>query len=244
MSATNFRVRYRLTDAPITFEGELTDLSRIDVQALDLARPIKNYRGQTHVGGWYYFVKAKRHLRFESGLERLRLMLLDYDPDITLVAPQPFQLLFHQEGRALSHVPDLLIVRPGRVRLVEDVKPLKFVDRPANVLAFAATRQACERAGLEYSVWSEPPAVVAHNIRYLAGYRRVPQHLDEYAPVLLDLARDTILLGTLASLAGPNHWVRPVLYHLVWTHRLTLDLTRPLSNRSEVSPGSRYRGKT
>lgn len=239
MSATDLRVRYRLLDVPDPVEGEITDLARLDVQGLDLAREIKNYHGQTHVGGWYYFSKLQRHLRYESGLERLRLMMLDHDPEVTVVATQPFQLLFHHEGKPFSHVPDLLMVRPGLRRRVEDVKPLKFLDKPVNVLAFSVTQDACDRAGLEYLVWSEPPAVVAHNVRYLAGYRRVPTYLSQYAPVLLEHAQDGVPLGTLAHLAGPNHWVRPVLYHLIWTHRLTLDLHRPLSNQTLVSLGPR-----
>lgn len=242
MSATDVRVRYRLVDVPEPIEGEITDLARLDVQDLDLARVIKSYHGQTHVGGWYYFGKLQRHLRYESGLERLRLMLLDHDPEVTVVATQPFQLLFKHEGRPFSHVPDLLVVRPNLPRRVEDVKPLKFLNKPVNVLAFAVTRDACERAGLEYAVWSEPPAVVAHNVRYLAGYRRAPMHLNEYAPVLLEHVQEGLPLGTLARRSGPNHWVRPVLYHLVWTHRLTLDLLRPLSNQTLVTPGSRLWG--
>lgn len=239
MSATDLRVRYRLLDAQQSIEGEITDLARVDVQGLDLIREIKNYHGQTHVGGWYYFSKLQRHLRHESGLERLRLMMLDHDPEVTVVATQPFQLLFKHEGKPFSHVPDLFVVRPGHPRRVEDVKPLKFVNKPVNVLAFSATREACARAGLDYTVWSEPPAVVAYNIRYLAGYRRVPTYLSQYAPVLLEHAQGGLPLGTLARLAGPNHWVRPVLYHLVWTHRLTLNLLRPLSNQTLVTLGSR-----
>lgn len=239
VSATDLRIRYRLLDIQQPLEGEITDLARLDVQGLDLVREIKNYHGQTHVGGWYYFSKLQCHLRYESGLERLRLMMLDHDPEVTVVATQPFQLLFKHQGKPFSHVPDMLVVRPGHPRRVEDVKPLKFVNKPVNVLAFSVTRDACERAGLEYTVWSEPPAVMAHNVRYLAGYRRVPMYLSQYAPVLLEHARSGLSLGALARLAGPNHWIRPVLYHLVWTHRLTLDLLRPLSNQTLITLGSR-----
>ncbi|CAM4433797.1 hypothetical protein DEMA109039_19730 [Deinococcus marmoris] len=89
---------------------------------LEPARDIPNYHGQPNRIGWYASTKAGTHLRFESGLERLRMQFLDFDPEVATFASQPFTLEWTEGDKVYRYTPDLLIVRAGRPRVVVNLK--------------------------------------------------------------------------------------------------------------------------
>ena len=59
-----------------------------------LARSFQWSRGQAHFPGWWWLATTGRHVGYESLLELLlernHLMLLDFDPAVTAVRPQPY----------------------------------------------------------------------------------------------------------------------------------------------------------
>ncbi|WP_104990681.1 TnsA-like heteromeric transposase endonuclease subunit [Deinococcus sp. NW-56] len=198
-----------------------------------------NYRGQTSIGGTYWFTRAGRRLPYASGLERLRLQYADLDPSTLGAATQPFALVFEYGGKKYWHLPDLFLRRRGQRKLLVDVRPRALQGDPRSRLAFQTTREVAEAAGLEYEVWGEPTAVQAYNVRFLSGFRRQPSGFEAAASGVLALAlRDTLTITELeAACATPRHFVRPTLFHLMWRGELRFDLDRPLSNQTEVLPG-------
>ena len=61
---------------------------------------------------------------FESWLERDHVMFMDFDPDITGIASQPFWLHWRDEAdRSRRHAPDFFARRADASGLVVDVRP-------------------------------------------------------------------------------------------------------------------------
>ena len=203
---------------------------------LEPARDIPNYHGQPNRTGWYASTRAGAHLRFESGLERLRMQFLDFDPGVTTFASQPFTLEWTEGGKVYRYTPDLLIVRAGRPRVVEDVKPAQFHGSPKLQRAFNAAREALTPIGVEFRLWAPPETTVVRNVQYLAGYRHRPSGLMTHVDDILAALRERPhTLADLAERTGTAALTRPVIYHLIWAHRITADLTQPLSHGTRLA---------
>ena len=198
-------------------------------------RDVNNFHGQQHRTGYYASRKAGRPLKFESGLERLRMMFLDFDPTVTTYAAQPFTLTWDRNGETYHYTPDLLIVRPGQERTVEDVKPPQFRNSSKNAPAFQAAREAFPPVGLSFNLWSPPSAIVCYNVRHLAGYRRTPIYTPTLSrEILARTAEGPVPLAELAEATGHHLLTRPVIFHLLWTRRLSTNLEQPLSHDSLI----------
>ena len=69
---------------------------------LAAGRPWRVFRwrqGQAHYSGWYWSATTGGHVVYESRLELARLLLADFDPQVTAIAAQPF-LVTAPVGRA------------------------------------------------------------------------------------------------------------------------------------------------
>ncbi|HEX2402805.1 MAG TPA: TnsA-like heteromeric transposase endonuclease subunit, partial [Mycobacterium sp.] len=192
-------------------------------------RGFPSYKGQrNHVGRWWTATTGSL-VGYESWLERDWLMLLDFDPDVVGIAAQPFWLLWTTpEGKPCSHAPDYFARSAGGAALVMDCRPAdRIKSRDAD--AFAVTRAACELVGWRYEVAGSPVPVVVGNVRWLSGYRHPRHDLPDVAAALqAAFAAPTGLMAGAESVGDPIA-VLPVLFHLLWCHRLHADLSVPLS---------------
>ncbi|THF69972.1 TnsA-like heteromeric transposase endonuclease subunit [Deinococcus sp. Arct2-2] len=204
----------------------------------DAARPT-NYRGQTSIGGTYWFTRTGRRLPYASVLEHLRLRYADLDPATLGAVTQPFLLKFHRGGEEHLHIPDLFLRRRGQPKLLVDVRPRALQGDPRSQLFFETTREIAQAAGLDYEVWGEPTVTQAHNVRFLSGFRRQPLGFTEASPEVLHLALgDRLTIAELeAACFTPPYFIRPTLFHLMWRGELRYDLDRPLNNRTRILPG-------
>ncbi|MFD9601757.1 TnsA-like heteromeric transposase endonuclease subunit [Streptomyces sp. NPDC059970] len=110
------------------------------------------------------------HVGYESWLERDRLILLDFAPDVVGIASQPFWLHWREAEEKRRHAPDYFVrLADGRARVV-DVRAEDDVDE-RTAEAFAATERACSAVGWEFVHVGVPDAVVMANLRWLARYR-------------------------------------------------------------------------
>lgn len=199
-------------------------------------REPKPYKGQQNARAYYWFSKTDRHVFCESRREVRVLQGLDFDRDVAAVAAQPFELSYLADGKRRRHVPDFFVRCIRGTNRVVDVKPACKINEPRNAQAFRATKAACAEAGWKYVVATEPDPVFRANVSWLAGYKRPPALLDQFAGLLLEASRGGATVEDLLAAFELPTLVRPTLFHLLWTHKLSTDLSVVLSEASVVRP--------
>lgn len=221
-------------DVPLFPEAESVPLER--------ATPIREFfswPGKRNYEGLYWSSTNRRHVDFESLLEREYLLVADAADDIVAIAAQPLAMLWPRSTSGhRNHVPDFFVrLVSGDGRLV-DVRSSERVEE--NAEQFALTRSVCDQVGWQYEVFTGLAPEVSANLRWLAGYRhdRSAPHPDMVevilgcfgAPIPFGeaLSRVQSQSGLSAEIAAAN------LLHLIWSRRLNVDLHRPLTNASEV----------
>ena len=184
--------------------------------------------------GYWWSATNGRHVGYESWVERDVAMMLDFDPAVTAFSSQPFWLSWPGGKGQRRHAPDFFARLADGGGVVVDVRPDDQVDDGA-AEAFAATAQACAEAGWEFRRTGGPPAVLAANVRWLAGYRHSRCLRADVARELLEVFGQPAPLFAGAREAGDPIAVLPVLYHLLWRHDLDTDLAGTvLGSRSLV----------
>jgi hypothetical protein len=201
------------------------------------ARPFRFGKGLRSFAGWWYFATTAAHVGFESWLERDHLMLMDFDPDVVAVSSQPFWLRWSDEkGRSRRHAPDFFARLAGGTAVVTDVRPDDRIP-PKDAEVFAVTGRACEDAGWGYQRAGDLDPVLVANVRWLSRYRHRRCLVPDVAVALLDAFAGGRGLFEGAEMAGDRLRVLPVLFHLMWSRRLSADLTVPLGASAIVRPG-------
>jgi hypothetical protein len=234
MQRPTFEISFR---DPATHEVRRRRLDEAVAVPFAEVRPIRrppSYRRQRNKPGLYFFSKTERHIVYESQSERMVLTLLDFDPEVSAVAGQPFAL--HLPGPPpRRHTPDFFVqLANGGARVVE-VKIARFRNDPHVRQVAEWASRACAIAGWDYAVASPPEPNLLANVLWLSGFRRRlsdPLGLEEQVRAA---CRQPKTIAALEAEIGCAMFMRPILFHLLWTHELTADLSRPLSNATVVS---------
>jgi hypothetical protein len=213
--------------------GRIEQVADAPLEQAPAVRAPVAYRGQRNIPGLWWSATARRHVWYESWLERDRAIVLDFDPHIIGFAGQPFRLEWHEAGQDRSHIPDWFARFDDGRALVVDCRPADRV-QAADQYVFAVTRQACTEVGWRYELAHSHDPTHMGNLRWLAAYRH-PRYLDQRvaAALLLVFAEPGELLAG-AEQVGEPIAVLPVLYHLLWQQRLQVDLTVGLHDRTIV----------
>jgi len=161
-------------------------------------------------------------------------MLLDHDPAVVGIASQPFWLFWQHDGKLRSHAPDYFARRADGSAVVVDCQPLTRI-KPRDAAAFETTRQACREVGWDYRLVCAPDPVLAANVRWLAGYRHPRNAQPEVTAALREAFTVPGALMDGAQQVGDPIAILPVLFHLLWSQVLTVDLSRPLHDGSPVA---------
>jgi len=118
----------------------------------------------------WWSVTTGQHVGYESWVERDVAMMLDFDPKIVAFSAQPFWLIWPGDRSERKHAPDFFARRADGTGVIIDVRPDGLVD-PEAAEAFDVTASVCHEAGWEFRRTGGLPAVLAANMRWLAGYR-------------------------------------------------------------------------
>lgn len=232
LAAAGFEVGYLAEDGA-EHRTLLREAWRVPFEGGLPVRRFASRKGQKHLSGLWWSSTMSRHVGFESWLERDHVMLLDFDADVVGIASQPFWLHWHDDGsgKAVSHAPDFFVRCADSSAVVIDCRPIER--RPAgDVAKFDATARACGLVGWDYRLVGATDAVTTANVRWLSGYR----HRRHLVPTLAAHLREVfgtptaLLVG--AEAVGDPIAVLPVLFHLLWCHELTVDLSVPLTEAS------------
>lgn len=172
-----------------------------------------------------------------SAAMRTQLMLLDRESAVTGLAGRPARFVWRDEtdGRVHSWVPQVFARYADGTGL--------FADCPSGPASGGARAQragvvleaACARVGWAYRRLEPPPAVVAGNLRWLAGYRhpRYRRTPGLQAAVAEAFAVPRPLFEGAASVGDPLQ-VLPAIYHALWSGQLVTGLDEPLHGGSLV----------
>ncbi|MFD9688078.1 TnsA-like heteromeric transposase endonuclease subunit [Kitasatospora sp. NPDC059088] len=198
-------------------------------------RAVRSYAGQGSVTRDYWSATTGGQLSCESQLERHHAMLLDFDPEVTGLAAQPFRLFWPGSRGRHGHVPDFFARFADGSAAVVDVRPDDRIE-PADAEAFAATARACELAGWHFRRVGGIDPVLFAKVKWLAGYRHPRYLLEPAASRLLEVFEVPTGLFTGAEQVGDRLAVLPVLYHLLWRHRLLIDMGSPFQRDTIVRP--------
>jgi len=217
-----------------------TTLDQAVLAELAGSLPVREFRwhkGQRHYSGWYWSSTMNGLVVYESRLELARIMLADFDLNVTAIAGQPFRLIGTDGTRIRRHVPDILLMTADGGAVVVDVKsPHKRDDLDVRAV-MQWTRDTVGLRGWGFEEWYGAVPDLLANVRFLAGYRRRAVIDESLIPVVRDAADMPVTITDLErSVAVGSVVVRPVILHLLWTGALVADLDRPLDGLSVVSP--------
>jgi hypothetical protein len=211
--------------------ASLHDCSGLPLESALPVRTFSRFHGQRNNPGLWWSATQRRHIGFESWLERDHLTLLDFDPGIVAIAAQPFRLCWHEHDGSRSHVPDFFARCSDGTAVVLDVRPAARIG-PKDAAVFATTRAACALTGWRYRLVHEPDPVLMANVRWLAGYRHPRCHRPD-----LECAAETVFANPTPLMAGAAALgdrlaTLPAVFHLMWQRRLFADLSLPLSDET------------
>jgi hypothetical protein len=187
-------------------------------------RGFASFRGQRNWPGWWWFSRTGAHVGYESWVERDVLMALDADPGVEAVASQPMWLHWVSDaGKARRHVPDFFVRRVDGTGVLVDVRPDDRVS-PADQAVFEATAAMARQVGWAYDRVGELSAVLAANLRWLAGYRHPRFALAAVMAALAEVFAEPGPLRAGAARVGDPVAVLPVLFAMLWRGTLAADL--------------------
>jgi hypothetical protein len=172
---------------------------------------------------------------FESWLERDRVMVLDFSPEVVAFSSQPFWLTWRAGTKNRRHAPDYFARLADGTGLVIDVRADDDIE-PKDAEAFAATEEACQSVGWAYQRVGAVDPVLAANLRWLSDYKH-PRTLNPgHASVLKTTFAQPAPLMEAAESAGDPVAVLPSAFHMLWSGELRADLADgPLSGSTLVS---------
>jgi TnsA endonuclease N terminal len=190
-------------------------------------RKARSARGQAHYPGYFWSATTGGHVIYESRLELARLLLADFDRDVTAIAAQPFLLQARVAGTARRHVPDFLLVHADKSVRVVNVKPAGKLADPRTAEALAWPGRLIEDHGWQYEIWSGADPALLANLRFLAGYRRpglLPESLLE--DVLAAVRPGDTIGGVISRMSETRRpdAVKAAVLGLIWQQRLATDL--------------------
>jgi hypothetical protein len=232
-SGADLRFFLEFTEADGTRRRE--PLASCVTARLEDALPVRSFqwtKGASHFPGSWWSSTTGDHVGFESWLERDHVMAMDFDPDITGMASQPFWLHWRDEdGRGRRHAPDFFARRADGSGLVVDVRPDDRIPaKDAGV--FRVTAMACGQAGWEFRRAGGIDPVVRANIRWLSRYRHPRCRREPAAAGLLEAFAPGMPLLAGALQVGDPIAVLPAAYHLLWRRELACDMSVLLGSAS------------
>ncbi|KUL48982.1 TnsA-like heteromeric transposase endonuclease subunit [Streptomyces sp. NRRL S-1521] len=196
--------------------------------------------GRRWAPGWWWSATTGGHVPHGSQAMCLQLMLLDRDPQVVGLSARPVRLIWRDlgSGRVLTWVPQVFARYADGRALLADCPASEEAAGDRAARAAAVLEAACAAVGFTYRRLPPPDAVVAANVRWLAGYRH-PRYRDAggLGQAVLEAFTAPRPLMAGAAAAGEVLSALPVLYHALWSGRLSADLARPLGGHTLVGPG-------
>lgn len=216
--------------------------------------PVRNIpKNYISVTGNFSSRKNGRMMGFESPLERDMMILLEFDTDVESFEEQPVVVPVFEEGKKRpNYVPDILVryrssekARHARKPMLAEVKHTSDLERHATKYRpkFAAATTFAKEQGWDFKTIDERTirGPYLQNLKFLREYLNIEPDARDATRILEDLAEmgGEAELDAFLDHACPSPDARlrllPVLWHLVVTGRIGVDLSVPLGGGSLLS---------
>lgn len=195
-------------------------------------------RGPVRVVGKFPSRKSKRSLHWESQLERDRMCLLEFDPDVISFREQPetFDLLV--EGQRYAYTPDIeVITRDGVV--IEEIKPASRLDQFEPL--FAAMSEEMIKRGICFRVITDTVIRLEprlFNVKYLLRFRHygIPEPVLAWSDAFLEENPEPtfgLLQRELDEVCAPRWMAWTLLAH----HIIETDMDAVINTASPIKKG-------
>jgi len=227
---------------PVTADLDAVDQARV-VRGLPVRIPVSR-AGQRNHSGWYWSSTVNGHLVYESLLERDRLLLADFCPEVRWIAAQPFWVRGYDGTRFRRHVPDILLEHQDGSVTIVDVKAEPMLQEPDVVAVLTWTDRLCRQRGWRYEVWSGANATELRNVRFLSMAKRSKFVDREARERVTDVARDGMTVEQILAASQQGSTVSraaamTALLEQLWLSNWATDLRTPLGGNAVVTEGRR-----
>lgn len=204
----------------------------------------KNY---LHVTGSFASQKNGRMLGFESLLEKEYMTLMEFDEAVDHFEEQPTSIPI--PGSSQSYTPDLLVhfraIKPHAAiprPLLIEIKHTSDLAKNGHKYAskFAAAKSYAEKNGWEFIVITEKEIRTPRlaNLKFLREFRNIYPKEGDITAVLevLKSAKKKLTFHEIKSALHSDtrdvlSWI-PIIWHLVITRKLMVDMDRPLTDET------------
>lgn len=188
------------------------------------------------VVGRFFSGKNKRHVPWESQLERDCMRVLDILPEVEAYWSQPFGLMYEHYGKLKTYYPDIEVkTRTGR-KIIE-VKPNSKLIKSGIFDRFEVIRDLLREKGYSFEVWTEDqirPEPLLSNVKLLQPYRLLGGTL--YSVIAIARAfegKERITIRELARKISADEALEAVLPYIA-EGKLCVDLHQPITEDSLV----------
>jgi hypothetical protein len=231
-STMDWHVTYRLGGGELR-KASVRDFGLVPFDELAPVRKLGNHRQQARRSGLLHFASADKLVPCRSRLAMRALRVLDFDTAVTDALGEPFVLHRGAAVRGLRP-PDFLVQLTDGQRLAVDVATQRATTTKAYTERVGAMKDAFADSGPAYQVVGEPERTVYANVAWLAGYRREPHQVEAYRDDVSAACSHPTRIDAVVDACGPPALIRPVLFHMLWTHELDADLSTPLQDHTVV----------
>ena len=196
------------------------------VEQLAPVRMPRSSASNRHIPVTAYSMTNGGVVHLESGLEHDLVRRLDRDSGIVGMVSQPLRLSW-AAPEAVSHIPDLLTLHDDNAVTVWDVRALEEQDEDFRNKS-AVTRDACAIVGWHYEVFTGLGEIERLNLLWLHAFRRRPAWADRFEEAILRAAKcRNATIGSLFAHDDGTGELKAVVWHLVWSGVLSVDMTAP-----------------
>jgi len=205
------------------------DWQRLGAPGVEDLAPVRMPRSSAsnrHIPVTAYSMTNGGVVHLESGLEHDLVRRLDRDADIVKMVSQPLRLAWAAPEPA-SHIPDLLTLHDDNAVTVWDVRALDEQDADFRNKS-AVARDACAAVGWRYDVFTGLGEIERLNLLWLHGFRSRPAWADRSEEKVIRAARSrNATIGSLFAHDDGTGELKAVVWHLVWSRALSIDIAAP-----------------
>ena len=197
------------------------------------------------VAGYFYSVKNKRNIDFESQLEKKFYLMFEFNDEIESYQEQPVKVETVLNGRKITYIPDCLIYfRPGLNKnpLLVEIKYLKEIKEKKEKIVnkVKVVSKYSKENGYLFKIFTDKKLNETYidNIKFLYRYSEKPKSNGKYEEyenkIYSVLYGNDLTVSELLNITALNDSERmailPVIWHLAFKKKLILNLYKPLNN--------------